>query len=42
VRYVIKGDVQRSGNGVHVTAQLINAETDAHLWAERFAGGSNR
>jgi len=38
VRYVLEGDVQRSGNRVRVTAQLIDAETDAHLWAERFAG----
>ncbi|HEU0058929.1 MAG TPA: tetratricopeptide repeat protein, partial [Hyphomicrobiaceae bacterium] len=30
--------VQRSGNRVRVTAQLIDAETDAHLWAERFDG----
>jgi TolB-like protein len=36
VRYVLLGSVQRSGNGLRVTAQLINAETDAHLWAERF------
>ena len=40
VRYVLEGDVQRSGNQVRVTAQLIDAETDAHLWAERFAGDS--
>ena len=38
VRYVLEGEVQRSGNRVRVTAQLINAETDVHLWAERFAG----
>ena len=36
VRYVLEGSVQRSGSRVHVTAQLIDAETDAHLWAERF------
>jgi adenylate cyclase len=36
VRYVLEGSVQRSGNQVRVNAQLINAETDAHLWAERF------
>jgi len=38
VRYVLEGDVQRSGNRVRVNAQLIDAETDAHLWAERFDG----
>jgi TolB-like protein len=38
VHYVLEGEVQRSGNRVRVTAQLIDAETDAHLWAERFEG----
>jgi adenylate cyclase len=36
VRYVLEGSVQRSDKHVRVNAQLINAETDAHLWAERF------
>ena len=36
VRYVLDGSVQRSGDRVRVTAQLIDAENDAHLWAERF------
>ncbi|HEY8873004.1 MAG TPA: tetratricopeptide repeat protein, partial [Stellaceae bacterium] len=35
VRYVLEGSVQRSGKQVRVNAQLINAETDAHVWAER-------
>jgi TolB-like protein/DNA-binding SARP family transcriptional activator len=38
VRYVLEGEVQRSGTRVRVTAQLIDAEADAHLWAERFDG----
>jgi TolB-like protein/Tfp pilus assembly protein PilF len=36
VRYVLEGSVRRSGSQVRVSVQLINAETDAHLWAERF------
>jgi TolB-like protein/DNA-binding winged helix-turn-helix (wHTH) protein len=36
VRYVLEGSVQRSGNQVRVNTQLIDAETDAHLWANRF------
>jgi TolB-like protein len=38
VRYVLEGSIQRSGNRARVNAQLIDAETDAHLWADRFAG----
>src|SRR5205823_13198209 len=36
VRYVLEGSVRRSGNQVRVSVQLIDAATDAHLWAERF------
>jgi adenylate cyclase len=36
VRYVLEGSVRRSGNRVRINAQLIDAESDAHLWAERF------
>jgi adenylate cyclase len=36
VRYVLNGSVRRSGKQVRVTAQLIDAESDVHLWAERF------
>src|SRR6266404_2356828 len=36
VRYVLEGEVQRSGDRVRVTTQLIDAETGGHLWAERF------
>jgi TolB-like protein/cytochrome c-type biogenesis protein CcmH/NrfG len=35
VRYVLEGSVRRSGSRVRVNAQLIDAETSAHLWAER-------
>jgi adenylate cyclase len=36
VRYVLEGSVQRFSNRLRINAQLIAAETDAHLWAERF------
>jgi TolB-like protein/class 3 adenylate cyclase/cytochrome c-type biogenesis protein CcmH/NrfG len=41
VRYVLEGSVRRLGNQVRVNAQLIEAETDAHLWAERFDGNAS-
>ena len=36
VRYVLEGSVRRAGNQIRVNAQLVDAETRAHLWAERF------
>ena len=36
VRYVLEGSVQRNQNHVRVNAQLIDGETGAHLWADRF------
>jgi adenylate cyclase len=36
VRYVLEGSVQPSGDRMRVNAQLIDAESGAHLWAEQF------
>src|SRR5215472_16373030 len=36
VRYVFSGSVRRAANRARVNVQLIDAETDAHLWADRF------
>jgi TolB-like protein/class 3 adenylate cyclase len=36
VRYVLEGSVRRSGNQLRVNTQLIDAESDTHLWAVRF------
>ena len=36
VRYVLEGSVQRDQNRVRVNAQLVDAESGGHLWAERF------
>ena len=36
VRYVLEGSVRRSGDDLRVTAQLIDAETGAHIWADKF------
>ena len=35
VRYILEGSVRGSGNQLRINAQLIDAETGAHLWAER-------
>jgi adenylate cyclase len=36
VRFVLEGSIRKSGNRVRITAQLIDAESGGHLWAERF------
>ncbi|WP_292091106.1 adenylate/guanylate cyclase domain-containing protein, partial [Mesorhizobium sp.] len=38
IRYVLEGSVRKSGSRVRVTAQLIDAASEAHLWAERYDG----
>jgi TolB-like protein len=39
VRYVLEGSVRKAANRIRITGQLIDATTDAHLWADRFEGG---
>jgi adenylate cyclase len=36
VRYVLEGSLRKSGNRIRVTAQLVEAETGNHIWAERY------
>jgi len=38
VRYVLEGSVRKSGNKIRITAQLIDALTDTHIWANRYDG----
>jgi len=36
VAYVVEGSIRKAGNRVRVTAQLIEAATDSHVWAEKY------
>jgi TolB-like protein len=38
VRYLVEGSVRKAGSQIRVTAQLIDAPRDVHLWAERYSG----
>jgi tetratricopeptide (TPR) repeat protein len=38
VRYVLEGSVRKGGNRLRISAQLVEAETGNHLWAERYDG----
>lgn len=38
VQYVLEGSVRKAGTDLRITAQLIDATNDAHLWAEKYTG----
>ncbi|MFC2166148.1 protein kinase [Acidobacteriota bacterium] len=38
VQYVLEGSVRKAGNNLRITAQLIEAVNDVHLWAEKYSG----
>jgi serine/threonine protein kinase/cytochrome c-type biogenesis protein CcmH/NrfG len=38
VRHVLEGSVRKAGNNLRITAQLIDATSDAHVWAEKYTG----
>ena len=38
VQYVLEGSVRKAGNNLRITAQLIDAVNDKHLWAEKYSG----
>ena len=38
VKYVLEGSVRKAGNKLRITAQLIDASSDAHLWADKYSG----
>ena len=38
VRYLLTGSVRKAGNALRIAAQLVDAEKDAPLWAEKYSG----
>ncbi|MDQ6608927.1 MAG: hypothetical protein M3Y85_03810 [Bacteroidota bacterium] len=38
VRYILEGSVRKAGNNLRITAQLINADSDSHIWSEKYNG----
>jgi TolB-like protein len=41
VQYVLEGSVRKAGNDLKIVAQLIDAGSDTHIWADKFAGNIN-
>ena len=41
VRYIVEGSVRRAGDRLRITAQLVDAISGVHLWADRFEGGTS-
>ena len=40
-RYILEGSVRKSGSNIRITAQLIDALYDSHLWSEKYSGTVN-
>jgi TolB-like protein len=41
VRYLVEGSVQRAGNRLRITAQVVDTNSGAHIWADQFDGGTS-